>query len=145
MTPRPEQEHMLADMTFDQVRTLVSELLSANRDLKELNAKLSDARTKLVQSEKLASIGQLAAGVAHEINNPIGFIFSNFGTLEMFRLLWLIGELDLADMLPDSPWHRSPTCAPDRKKVIKAILGELSAQDCRAVTVCQARLLHLLA
>ncbi|MBV8635559.1 MAG: ATPase [Burkholderiaceae bacterium] len=39
------------------------------------------AQEQLMQSEKLASIGQLAAGVAHEINNPIGYIFSNFNTL----------------------------------------------------------------
>jgi two-component system, NtrC family, sensor kinase len=38
----------------------------------------------LLQSEKLASIGQLAAGVAHEINNPISFVFSNFGTLATY-------------------------------------------------------------
>lgn len=61
-----------------------AELLRRNAELTELNAKLSMAQEQLVQSEKLASIGQLAAGVAHEINNPIGYIFSNFGTLEHY-------------------------------------------------------------
>jgi len=59
-------------------------LLGRNAELNLLNAKLSTAQEHLVQSEKLASIGQLAAGVAHEINNPIGYIFSNFGTLENY-------------------------------------------------------------
>lgn len=49
-----------------------------------LNDKLAVAHDQLVQAEKLSSIGQLAAGVAHEINNPIGYIFSNFGTLEKY-------------------------------------------------------------
>ncbi|MFT3859486.1 MAG: ATP-binding protein [Aquabacterium sp.] len=62
----------------------IQELLQANDELKVLNARLSATQDKLVQSEKLASIGQLAAGVAHEINNPIGYIFSNFGTLERY-------------------------------------------------------------
>jgi signal transduction histidine kinase len=69
-----------SQLTPDQVEAL----LRANEELTDLNRKLSDAQDKLVQSEKLASIGQLAAGVAHEINNPIGFIFSNFGTLEKY-------------------------------------------------------------
>ena len=71
---------LVAGHTAEQVRAL----LRANEELKDLNSKLSDAQDKLVQSEKLASIGQLAAGVAHEINNPIGYIFSNFGTLEKY-------------------------------------------------------------
>lgn len=60
------------------------ELLGRNAELSELNEKLSMAQEHLVHSEKLASIGQLAAGVAHEINNPIGYIFSNFGSLENY-------------------------------------------------------------
>jgi hemerythrin-like metal-binding protein len=50
----------------------------------ERTSRLSEAQAQLVQSEKLASIGQLAAGVAHEINNPIGFVHSNVGTLEKY-------------------------------------------------------------
>jgi signal transduction histidine kinase len=46
--------------------------------------KLHDAQNQLLQSEKMASIGQLAAGVAHEINNPIGYVNSNLGTLEKY-------------------------------------------------------------
>ena len=61
-----------------------AELLRRNAELTELNAKLSQAQEQLMQSEKLASIGQLAAGVAHEINNPIGYIFSNYSTLEKY-------------------------------------------------------------
>jgi signal transduction histidine kinase len=64
--------------------TAEAELLRRNQELTDLNAKLSMAQEQLVQSEKLASIGQLAAGVAHEINNPIGYVFSNFGTLEKY-------------------------------------------------------------
>ena len=47
-----------------------------------LNKRLEEANNQLLQSEKMASIGQLAAGVAHELNNPIGFVHSNLGTLD---------------------------------------------------------------
>jgi PAS domain S-box-containing protein len=49
--------------------------------LSALNQDLADTQVQLLQSEKMASIGQLAAGVAHEINNPIGFVKSNLGSL----------------------------------------------------------------
>lgn len=45
---------------------------------------LKETRMQLVQSEKMASVGQLAAGVAHEINNPVGFISSNLTTLQEY-------------------------------------------------------------
>ena len=64
--------------------TVESELIRRNNDLTELNSQLFKTQEQLVQSEKLASIGQLAAGVAHEINNPIGYIFSNFTALDKY-------------------------------------------------------------
>lgn len=66
------------------VEQRTAELTKRNSELNLLNAKLVTAQEHLVQSEKLASIGQLAAGVAHEINNPIGYIFSNYGMLETY-------------------------------------------------------------
>jgi signal transduction histidine kinase len=61
-------------------------------DLQEAKQRIEDTQHQLLQSEKMASIGQLAAGVAHEINNPIGFVNSNLSTLgkyldDMLRLL----------------------------------------------------------
>ncbi|MYM31728.1 PAS domain-containing protein [Duganella sp. CY15W] len=69
------------------------------RQLTELNDLLSTAQQQLVQAEKMASIGQLAAGVAHEINNPIGYIFSNVGTLQNYleQLFEMLGAYQEAE------------------------------------------------
>ncbi|OGX41668.1 MAG: hypothetical protein A3G91_03830 [Omnitrophica WOR_2 bacterium RIFCSPLOWO2_12_FULL_50_9] len=53
-------------------------------DLQKAHEEIKRTQKQLVQSEKLASIGQLAAGVAHEINNPLGFVSSNLQTLEEY-------------------------------------------------------------
>lgn len=53
----------------------------AYRELEQANKELKKTQMQLIQNEKLASIGQLAAGVAHEMNTPVGFVASNFQTL----------------------------------------------------------------
>jgi len=58
------------------------ELWKANLELAEANLLLQQTQGLMVQQEKLASIGQLAAGIAHEINNPVGFLKSNHAILE---------------------------------------------------------------
>lgn len=60
-------------------------------ELTEANRRLKITQAQLVQKEKMAGIGQLAAGVAHEINNPLGFILSNFDTLKEY--MFFIKEL----------------------------------------------------
>jgi two-component system, NtrC family, sensor kinase len=63
--------------------------------------KLQEAQGQLVQSEKMASIGQLAAGVAHEINNPLGYINSNLNTLQQY-LTDLARVTDMAKRLAEA-------------------------------------------
>jgi two-component system NtrC family sensor kinase len=84
-----------------QVAQRTAELLRRNAELTEVNERLSSVQQQLVQSDKLASIGQLAAGVAHEINNPIGYVFSNFGTLETYltKLMVMLDVYEQAEEL----------------------------------------------
>ncbi len=94
-------EVAMADQTsilFDQIeerQKVQDELLLKQEQLAELNSGLEQRVTDevsknrekdrlMLQQDKLASIGQLAAGVAHEINNPMGFIMSNLGTLKNY-------------------------------------------------------------
>ncbi len=83
----------IADITMqkkfaEQLEEKNSQIMENLRDLNDKNAELAQAyaslkttQSQVLQQEKMASIGQLAAGVAHEINNPIGFITSNLNSL----------------------------------------------------------------
>jgi len=61
-----------------------SALWKTNLELADANLKIQRTQTLMIQQEKLASIGQLAAGIAHEINNPLGFLKSNHEMVEKY-------------------------------------------------------------
>lgn len=73
-----------AKNNLNNLKSLLEVTKKQNEELKEMNAQLTEAKFSLVQSEKMAAIGQLAAGIAHEINNPMGFISSNIDILQKY-------------------------------------------------------------
>jgi signal transduction histidine kinase len=78
----------------EKVRVRTEQLRSANDELQAAYRDLQATQMQLIQREKMASVGQLVAGVAHELNNPIGFVYSNVTTLEDF-VRRLRGMLDV--------------------------------------------------
>ncbi|TAN76898.1 MAG: PAS domain S-box protein, partial [Gallionella sp.] len=111
-------EVSLSSMTLDGRRILQAtvrditgrkqaeeKLRKYNEELEAINHQLRDTKNLLLQSDKMASIGQLAAGVAHEINNPIGYVNSNLGTLDgylknLFEVIATYKEME--DTVADS-------------------------------------------
>lgn len=98
-------------------------LSTEHKALVETLAKVEQTQSQLMQSEKMASIGQLAAGVAHEINNPIGFVTSNLGTLGRYAndLLRLI---DAAQGDPHAQTVAKEIDLPFLREDIAALLAE---------------------
>jgi signal transduction histidine kinase len=87
-------------------------------ELGALNSKLAETQSQLMQSEKLSAIGQLAAGIAHEINNPVGFVYSNLTTLSEY-----VDELLAIDGAYDEIEDHLQSVAPqllDRVRALKA-------------------------
>lgn len=83
ITIRKKSEEALKE-SFEKSQALTEELKNKNKELLEAHNELKSTQAQMLQREKMASIGQLAAGVAHEINNPVGFIMSNLGTLSKY-------------------------------------------------------------
>ncbi|SDH22693.1 His Kinase A (phospho-acceptor) domain-containing protein [Vibrio xiamenensis] len=73
-----QQQLLSANESLEyKVSARTEDLLRSNRELRDTNATLKSTQAKLIETEKMASIGTMAAGVAHEINNPIAAVKSN--------------------------------------------------------------------
>jgi two-component system, NtrC family, sensor kinase len=88
-----------------KVNERTHELSESNQELNSTLEDLKQAQTQLVESEKMASLGQLTAGIAHEINNPINFVTSNINPLKrdielMLEALTVIENVGVSDSSP---------------------------------------------
>ncbi len=100
VTEKVEKERGLSAIA-EEMKVCALERGARAEQLEGTLAQLKQAQSQLLQSEKMAAIGQLAAGVAHEINNPVGFISSNLNTMsgyhrDMERLLASYAALEAA-------------------------------------------------
>jgi len=81
-----ENERLITEQNIaleTRVLERTKELLESNKNLTGLVKNLRDTQTQLIETEKMASLGQLTAGIAHEINNPINFVKSNVKPLRL--------------------------------------------------------------
>jgi PAS domain S-box-containing protein len=80
LTERKQAEKALQELN----EALEQRVVERTRELESAYSDLKSAQSHMLQQEKMASIGQLAAGVAHEINNPVGFVMSNLNSLRKY-------------------------------------------------------------
>ncbi len=94
-----ENERLVKEQNIileQKVEQRTHQLTQSNTQLSVALENLKDAQTQLVEAEKMASLGQLTAGIAHEINNPINFVKSNINPLrlDVRDLLDILNEYD---------------------------------------------------
>ncbi|AQS85066.1 MAG: ATP-binding protein [Acetobacter aceti] len=97
---RSEAERAARDAAMEGARAktvLADALEQANDELGSANRKLIEAQTRLVQSAKMASLGELVAGIAHEFNNPLAFVIAHETTVSR-TLEGALSALDSGDV-----------------------------------------------
>ncbi|MDF2543824.1 MAG: ATP-binding protein [Herbinix sp.] len=109
-------------INYNHLKSLMEVTIHQNEELKIANAKLTEAKFSLVQSEKMAAIGQLAAGIAHEINNPMGYVKGNFELLQKYFTKLSEFLHDLKDSVIDTALDESR----DTSKIKSDELNDLS-------------------
>ncbi len=129
--------HTLATFrdTLDALRKLIDEQRERERELRAAHDQLKAAQANLVQAEKMASLGQLTAGIAHEIKNPLNFV-NNFAELSRE----LLGELkEAVDSAPGG------TRAEDLDELMATLdgnLAKIAEHGRRADGIVKSMLLH---
>lgn len=87
----------------ERVERRTAALRKSNAELQSANEQIRETQSQLLQSEKMASLGQMAAGVAHEINNPVGFVMSNINSLKSYVESYQALETRVAQLLSEEP------------------------------------------
>ena len=136
-----EQERQLRNTAEQksQLEMLVaertSEILSQKEELQETLDHLRSTQEQLIQQEKLASLGQLTAGIAHEIKNPLNFV-NNFSELSADFLQEISEEMP---KIPDSPEKETILGLLEN---IKSNLGKIRHHGSRADGIVRSMLMH---
>ena len=121
-----DREHRIRLTTGDEIEELSNQfnqmleslaehrhdIEEANRELREANRKLTELQAQLVRSERLAALGQLSAGVSHELDNPVGVILG-------------YAELTMEESEPGSPLHEYAVVVREEAKRCKRIIAGL--------------------
>lgn len=116
----------------ESLRESLAALEQRSIELENSLTQLKSIQAQLIQSEKMASIGQLAAGVAHEINNPMGFISSNLNTLAEYAadLTALIEKLtQVAVAVEAGHWEQASALAAQALEYSRQIDSAFLLQD----------------
>lgn len=105
----------------------VAELKIRNEDLEALNQRMTRTHARMLQSEKMASIGQLAAGIAHEINNPIAFVRSNLHSLASYvsDLVAVMKAYEDAEAARDGEAERRKLAELKRSTDVDNVIGDI--------------------
>jgi two-component system NtrC family sensor kinase len=98
-----------------------------NSELKQINNDLKSAQQQLMQAEKMASVGQLAAGLAHEINTPVGFIKGNVSCLKNYIDVYV--EVCSRAMTLSGLHSETPITNEHQASLIKELASYLESQD----------------